>query len=174
MSTEIVVRRTLAVPREEVFDAWLDAPNMSEWMCPGEGTAAAEIDARVGGKFRIVMTHSDGSTEHTGEYLKIDRPSLLSFTWKSAYTYDQSTDRVPRARGRYGADPHASPPPARPHRGAPRRLDGHPPQAQRRAYGLTAQHADRDSCSGRLSRSTTNASHSLPSGSRTQVLFWFA
>ena|SRR5947209_14371718 len=91
MSTEIVVRRTLAVPREEVFDAWLDAPNMSEWMCPGEGTAAAEIDARVGGKFRIVMTHSDGSTEHTGEYLKIDRPSLLSFTWKSAYTDDQST-----------------------------------------------------------------------------------
>ena len=64
---------------------------MSEWMCPGEGTASAEIDARVGGKFRIVMTHVGGSTEHTGEYLQIDRPSLLSFTWESLYTDDQST-----------------------------------------------------------------------------------
>ena len=91
MSAEVVLRRTLAVPREEVFDAWLDAPNMAEWMCPGEGTASAEIDARVGGKFRIVMTHSSGSTEHTGEYLKIERPSLLSFTWKSVHTDDQPT-----------------------------------------------------------------------------------
>lgn len=43
-----------------------------------------------------------------------------------------------------------------------------------------AQHADvlqasaSDFSSGRLSCSTTKASHSLPSGSATQVLFWFA
>jgi uncharacterized protein YndB with AHSA1/START domain len=91
MTTEVVVRGTLAVPQEEVFDAWLDAPGMAGWMCPGEGTARAEIDARVGGKFRLVMTHGDASTEHTGEYLKIERPSLLSFTWKSSYTDNQPT-----------------------------------------------------------------------------------
>ena len=91
MSTEVVLSRTLRVPREEVFDAWLDAPNMAEWMCPGECTASAEVDARVGGRFRIVMTHGGGSTEHTGEYLQIERPSLLSFTWKSVNTDNQPT-----------------------------------------------------------------------------------
>jgi uncharacterized protein YndB with AHSA1/START domain len=32
------------------------------------------------------MHHSGGSAEHSGEYLEIDRPSRLSFTWMSRAT----------------------------------------------------------------------------------------
>jgi uncharacterized protein YndB with AHSA1/START domain len=83
----LVVRRLLPAPREQVFAAWLDPAGMSQWMCPGDASSATvEIDPRVGGRFRIVMMHGRGGEEHWGEYLAIDPPSLLSFTWISAYT----------------------------------------------------------------------------------------
>jgi uncharacterized protein YndB with AHSA1/START domain len=85
--TDLVIRRTLAVPRERVFAAWLEPETLVRFMKPGDVTSAtAEVDARVGGKFRIVMEHGRGSAEHWGEYLAIDPPSLLSFTWTSAST----------------------------------------------------------------------------------------
>jgi uncharacterized protein YndB with AHSA1/START domain len=85
--TVLVVRRTISVPREQVFAAWLDPLGLARWMCPGDaGTATADVDARVGGTFRIVMNHGGGSAEHTGEYLSIDPPSRLSFTWISDAT----------------------------------------------------------------------------------------
>ena len=78
---ELVIRRILAAPRERVFAAWLNPALVAQFMRPGPtSTTTAELDPRVGGTFRIVMTHGDLSTEHTGEYLIIDPPSRLSFT----------------------------------------------------------------------------------------------
>jgi uncharacterized protein YndB with AHSA1/START domain len=92
MSGEVVVRRFMAIPREEVFAAWLDAEMLAAFMKPGNVSAAtAEVDARVGGRFRIVMVHGGRDHPHWGEYLKIDPPSLLSFTWHSAATNEQPT-----------------------------------------------------------------------------------
>jgi uncharacterized protein YndB with AHSA1/START domain len=89
----LVVRRQMAVPRERVFEAWLDSETMAHWMRPEDSTHATVIvDARVGGGFRIVMegpTH--GAVEHRGEYLAIEPPSLLSFTWISRSTDHQPT-----------------------------------------------------------------------------------
>ena len=82
-----VVRRLPASP-EEVFDAWLDADSLREWMCPGTiQVSVVEVDPRVGGRFRIVM----GSTEHTGEYRELRRPDRLAFTWISEHTLDRET-----------------------------------------------------------------------------------
>jgi uncharacterized protein YndB with AHSA1/START domain len=87
----LVVRRIIPVPRERVFAAWLDPASVAVWMSPGPVTgAAAEIDARVGGRFRIVMRHPTGDADHWGEFLIVDPPSKLSFTWMSA-----ATDRKP-------------------------------------------------------------------------------
>jgi uncharacterized protein YndB with AHSA1/START domain len=89
----LVVRRQIAVPRERVFDAWLDSESLAQWMRPQDCThATVSVDPRVGGGFRIVMhgvTH--GSAEHIGEYLAIERPSLLSFTWVSKHTDHKPT-----------------------------------------------------------------------------------
>ena len=87
----LVVRRVLRAPRERVFAAWLDPVLMARWMCPGDTRhATVELDPRVGGKFRVVMHHGRGEAEHWGEYLAIEPPSRLSFTWISV-----STERRP-------------------------------------------------------------------------------
>lgn len=90
----LVVRRQIAVPRERVFEAWLDSESLAQWMRPGNSThATVAVDPRVGGGFRIVM---EGGTdacgyEHRGEYLAIEPPSLLSFTWISKATDHKPT-----------------------------------------------------------------------------------
>jgi uncharacterized protein YndB with AHSA1/START domain len=88
----LVVRRQIAVPRARVFAAWLDSESLAHWMRPGTSThATVTVDPRVGGGFRIVMEGSaDGCHEHHGEYLAIEPPSLLSFTWIS-----KATDHTP-------------------------------------------------------------------------------
>lgn len=89
----LVVRRQIAVPREQVFEAWLDSGSLAQWMRPGDCTSATvTVDPRVGGGFRIVMdgpTH--GAVEHHGEYLAIEPPSRLSFTWISRPTDYKAT-----------------------------------------------------------------------------------
>ena len=83
----LVVRRFIPVPRERVFAAWLDPESLAHWMRPrGTTHATAEVDPRVGGKFRIVMTQGSKKFEHTGEYLVVESPARLSFTWISAAT----------------------------------------------------------------------------------------
>lgn len=89
---ELVVRRRLPAPREAVFAAWLDPVSLAQWMCPGTVTnASVQVDPRVGGKFRIVMSHPQGAEEHWGEYLVIEPPARLSFTWISAKTGFQTS-----------------------------------------------------------------------------------
>jgi glutathione S-transferase len=90
----LVVRRRIAVPRERVFRAWLDSESLAQWMRPFDFThASVTVDPRVGGGFRIVMEgRTDGGDyEHRGEYLAIEPPSLLSFTWISRATDYQPT-----------------------------------------------------------------------------------
>jgi uncharacterized protein YndB with AHSA1/START domain len=85
--TALVVRRLMPLPRERVFAAWLDPASLSQWMCPGAVTSVAvELDPRVGGRFRIVMRKPNGEVEHRGEYLAIEPPARLSFTWISENT----------------------------------------------------------------------------------------
>jgi uncharacterized protein YndB with AHSA1/START domain len=90
----LVVRRQIAVPRKKVFEAWLDSESLAHWMRPGNTThATVSVDPRVGGGFSIVM---EGDTkgdchEHRGEYLAIEPPSLLSFTWSSRATDHKPT-----------------------------------------------------------------------------------
>jgi uncharacterized protein YndB with AHSA1/START domain len=77
--------RVLPAPPEEVFDAWTDPKSIREWMCPGSITeSVATLDVRVGGRFTIVMKGPDGGVVHTGEYLEVDRPRRLVFTWVSS------------------------------------------------------------------------------------------
>ena len=88
----LVVRRHIAVPRERVFDAWLSSESLAQWMRPGDSThATVVVEPRVSGRFRIAMEGPRGSHEHVGEYLAIERPSLLSFTWSSHATDHQPT-----------------------------------------------------------------------------------
>jgi uncharacterized protein YndB with AHSA1/START domain len=66
-----------------VYDAWLDECSLKEFMCPAPGQATeVAVDARLGGSLRVVMTFPDGQTEITGEFVALDRPERVSFTWR--------------------------------------------------------------------------------------------
>ena len=132
----LVVRRQMAVPRERVFEAWLDSESLAHWMRPGNIThATVTVDPRVGGGFRIVMEgRPHGVRRAPGEYLAIEPPSLLSFTWISEAhrpPADGRHHRVPRAGHGNRAGPHPSAPAAEGGRGAPEGVDRHRAPARR-------------------------------------------
>lgn len=88
----VTVRRMLPASREEVFDAWLDAEGMGEWMRPGPVTnCSVTLDPRPGGRFRIEMTAPGGPILNTGEFRILDRPAKLQFTWVSSRWANQET-----------------------------------------------------------------------------------
>jgi uncharacterized protein YndB with AHSA1/START domain len=79
----VVVRRVVAAPRTEVFQLWIDAERMPQWILGG-GTAT--LDVRVGGKYHLDMHYEGKSYPHDGEYLEISPPERLVFTWISEGT----------------------------------------------------------------------------------------
>lgn len=75
-----IVRRFDASP-ERVFDAWLDPATAARWLfaTPGGTMLRTDIDARVGGGFRITEQRDAGEAEHHGRYLALDRPHRIVF-----------------------------------------------------------------------------------------------
>jgi uncharacterized protein YndB with AHSA1/START domain len=81
--TTLEVRRTIPAPRERVFDAWTQAKELNRWSAPSPMTPKAEVDLRIGGRYRIVMRGPDGDDKIVGGvYRTIERPSKLVYTWK--------------------------------------------------------------------------------------------
>lgn len=79
----LTITRTIGGSPEDVFDAWTRPEVFSRWFGPKRATLAeCAIDLRVGGGWRAVINGVDGNTYTvTGEYVDIDRPNQLVFTW---------------------------------------------------------------------------------------------
>jgi uncharacterized protein YndB with AHSA1/START domain len=79
------MERVFAAPITATFDAWTTVEVLRIWWPAGPGwdTPVAELDARVGGRLRLVMRDPNGM-EFGGEgrYLAIERPHRLAFTWR--------------------------------------------------------------------------------------------
>lgn len=84
---EVVIRmsRRYQAPRERVFDAWVNPEVLKQWWAaaPTMDTPIAEVDARVGGHYRLAMRDTTNGETHTlvGEYREIRRPERLVYTW---------------------------------------------------------------------------------------------
>jgi uncharacterized protein YndB with AHSA1/START domain len=79
----LVLKRVFDAPREKVFDAWIDPRQLGAWMGPrGVRAEAPVLEAKVGGRYRVVMHMDSGQTPAVGGvYREIARPERLVFTW---------------------------------------------------------------------------------------------
>ena len=76
---EILVTREFDAPAELVFDAWTTPDLVKRWWAGDRGEVTeAQIDLRIGGRWRWVMTANGGfEVAFSGEYREIDRPDRL-------------------------------------------------------------------------------------------------
>jgi uncharacterized protein YndB with AHSA1/START domain len=70
---EILITREFAAPKHLVYRAWTTPELVAQWWAGRRGTVtSAEIDLRVGGRWRYVMTATDGfEVAFHGEFTEI-------------------------------------------------------------------------------------------------------
>lgn len=84
MTSLTLVRRIRARPHV-VFDAVTTAEGIVHWWGPDEGPVlVAEVDTRVGGRFRVRFLRMLDSTEYesSGEFLELVRPERVVMSWR--------------------------------------------------------------------------------------------
>ena len=80
----LTLSRHYPVAPEKVWRAWTDPQAVKRWWgpTPGEPVSLAELDVRVGGRFRIVFGGADGKMhECAGAYKEVVPNRKLVFTW---------------------------------------------------------------------------------------------
>lgn len=87
------VERVLAASPHTVYDAWLDETILPRFICP-DGAAEVTVDPRVGGAIQIVMIFPDGRSMIEGQYLALDRPERISFSWRAPSSTSDSVVTV--------------------------------------------------------------------------------
>ena len=84
----LTLQRRLNAAPAKVFRAWTEPAQILKWMHPsGTEMLHAEVEARVEGRFQLVMRGADGA-EHaaSGRYLEVvpDAKLVFTWTWRSA------------------------------------------------------------------------------------------
>ncbi len=93
---ELVVTRTFNAPARILFEAWTKAELLRRWWVPkslGLTLLSCEVDARVGGKYRLVFSHpaSPEPAAFYGTYLEVTPHSRLVWSNEEAGDNGQVT-----------------------------------------------------------------------------------
>jgi uncharacterized protein YndB with AHSA1/START domain len=84
-ATTLHVTRTFSASRELVFNAWTAPDKLRQWWGAQEGftTPIAEVDLRVGGRYRLGMKPPDQNIIFvvSGIYYEVKPPERLVYTW---------------------------------------------------------------------------------------------
>ena len=89
----LVTRRTIRASAARLFDAWTQPEQLRAWWGPRPVTCSgAEIDLRVGGRYRIANALPDGTTlVIEGVFQIVEVPHKLVYTWHMG---DEEASRV--------------------------------------------------------------------------------
>jgi len=81
----LTLKRRLIAPPAKVYAAWTDPEKIARWFGPSQvkaGSVQADIDARIGGRFRIRLNTDDGAQhEAAGTYREVVPNEKLVFSW---------------------------------------------------------------------------------------------
>ena len=80
---EVVVTRTVDGPARLVFEAFTRAELFQRWWVPrsmGMTLLSCELDARVGGRYRLVFAHDPEPVAFFGTYVEVQPYSRLAWT----------------------------------------------------------------------------------------------
>jgi uncharacterized protein YndB with AHSA1/START domain len=85
-ATVLKMKRTIRTTREKAFQAWTDPSQLKKWFAVSEGftTPIAEVDLRVGGRYRLGMKAPGDNPVLIvgGVYKEIKPHKKLVFTWR--------------------------------------------------------------------------------------------
>ncbi len=87
------IRRTFPGSAERLFACFTDPAHLLRWWGP-EGTSCpvAEVDLRPGGAYRLEILAANGNLSIvSGEYLEVEPPARLVFTWRWDDTPEERT-----------------------------------------------------------------------------------
>jgi len=89
----LITRRTIRASAERLFDAWTQPQQLRAWWGPRPVTCSgAEVDLRVGGRYRIDNALPDGTiVVIEGEFEVVEAPHKLVYTWRAG---DDEASRV--------------------------------------------------------------------------------
>jgi uncharacterized protein YndB with AHSA1/START domain len=86
---KLEVRRTIAAPRERVFEAFAHEEQMDRWMCRDATSHTIkylQFEFREGGGFTLEISTPDGHTYiQRCTYVEIKRPEKVVFTWTTEH-----------------------------------------------------------------------------------------
>ena len=85
MPGTVKLHRVFRAPPERVYKAFLDADALAKWLPPNGFTCKVhQLDARVGGAFRMSFTNFSTGDSHSfgGEYLELKPHERLRYTDK--------------------------------------------------------------------------------------------
>jgi uncharacterized protein YndB with AHSA1/START domain len=90
------IEKNISSDPKRLFQAWLKAEELSQWFLSKDtthscGIESATLDPRPGGRFQINMLIDGMIYPHEGEYLVVEEPTKLVFTWKSHATNHENT-----------------------------------------------------------------------------------
>lgn len=89
------VQRVMPATPVVVFDEWLDRESLQDWMCPRPVRVLdVTVEPHVGGLVRIDVDDEGTRVLISGQFLTIDRPNLLRFTWSNSNWPDPTVESV--------------------------------------------------------------------------------
>jgi uncharacterized protein YndB with AHSA1/START domain len=93
--TSAVVRRLLPAPAPVVYGEWLDPDALAGWMCPRPARCRrVQAEPIVGGLLHLEIEEHGTVFFVSGQYLVLDPPNRLSFSWSCSTWADPSVRSV--------------------------------------------------------------------------------